>query len=64
MLLRALALGLGVVELLRPKEFTDFWLKLVTKGDTEARAWVYPIVRLEGLVFVLWALTRGRGDSS
>ena len=62
-MLRALALGFGVAELLRPRQMVDFWMRLATKGDAKPRRWVYAAARLEGLCLVLWALTRGRGAS-
>ncbi|MDS0299513.1 hypothetical protein NDI76_12245 [Halogeometricum sp. S1BR25-6] len=58
MVLRTLALTLGVVELLRPKQVVDFWMRLATRGDATPRRWVYAAARVEGLSLVLWALTR------
>jgi hypothetical protein len=60
MLLRIAALMLGLVETLRPRRITDFWLNLATEGDATPRRWVYTAVRIEGLLLVLWAVRRHR----
>lgn len=68
MVLRTLLLGLGLLELLVPRRLVDFWMNLaVADGDdsVELRPWVYTAARLEGAVFVLWALrSRGGGTHS
>lgn len=61
MVLRTLALVLGLLELLAPRRLVDFWMGLATK-DGELRPWVYSAARVEGVLLVLWALTRGRGS--
>jgi hypothetical protein len=64
MVVRTFLLVLGVLELLVPKRVVDFWMdRAVTPdSDVELRPWVYTAARVEGLVIILWALTRGRGD--
>lgn len=59
MVLRVLALVVGLLELLAPRRLVDFWMGLATK-DGELRPWVYTAARVEGVVLVLWALRRGR----
>lgn len=63
MLLRFGLLILGFVELLWPRQLVDFWMNVATRGgdDVELRSWVYTVARLEGVVFLLWAL-RPRTD--
>lgn len=63
MLLRLVALVLGVLELLRPRRVVDFWMNLaVDDDDVSLRPWVYTAARIEGLFLVLWALRRSRDD--
>jgi hypothetical protein len=64
MVIRTLLLVLGVLELLVPKRLVDFWMNraVASEDEVELRPWVYTAARVEGLVIVLWALTRGRGD--
>jgi hypothetical protein len=63
MLLRIVALALGLLELLRPRSVVDFWMNLATEGDdVSLRSWVYTAARIEGVVLVLWALRRSRDD--
>ncbi|WP_256296133.1 hypothetical protein [Haloarchaeobius salinus] len=60
MLLRTFLALVGLAELLAPRRFVDFWMRLATKSDdVEPRRWVYTVARLEGLVILLWLLTRG-----
>ena len=66
MLLRAAALALGIAELLAPRRITDFWVGLATRGEAEAKSWVYTAARVEGALLVLWALkglTSGSSDT-
>ncbi|MGB9987889.1 hypothetical protein [Salarchaeum japonicum] len=58
MLVRVLALAVGVLELVVPRQFVDFWMELAAKdGRTvELESWVYVAARLEGVVLVAWAL--------
>jgi hypothetical protein len=66
MLLRVAALALGVAELLAPRRITDFWVGLATRGEAEAKSWVYTAARVEGALLVLWALkdlTSGESDA-
>ena len=56
MLLRAAALALGITELLAPRRITDLWVGLATRGEAEAKSWVYTAARIEGALLVLWAL--------
>ncbi|WP_435333318.1 hypothetical protein [Haloarchaeobius sp. TZWWS8] len=55
---RALVILFGLLEFLFPKRIVDFWTRLAFDGDdrVEARPWVITAARLEGLVFVLYAL--------
>jgi hypothetical protein len=63
MLLRIVALALGLLELLRPRSVVDFWMGLATESDdVSLRSWVYTAARIEGVVLVLWALRRSRDD--
>lgn len=63
MLLRLAALALGVLELLRPRQVVDFWMRLATtEDDVSLRPWVYAAARIEGVFLVVWALRRMRGD--
>ncbi|WP_435066949.1 hypothetical protein [Haloplanus sp. C73] len=63
MLLRLAVLAVGVAELLRPRAVVDFWMDLATADDdVSLRPWVYAAARIEGLVLVLWAVRRLRGD--
>ena len=65
MLFRIALLALGLVELVWPRQLVDFWMEVAAKnGDTvELRPWVYTVARVEGVVLVLWALSRGRGST-
>lgn len=59
MVLRAIALVLGIVELIAPRRLVDFWMGLATADDAELRPWVYTAARVEGAFLVLWALKGG-----
>ncbi|QCC47348.1 hypothetical protein [Halobellus limi] len=59
MVLRAVALVFGIVELIAPRRLVDFWMGLATTDDVELRPWVYTAARAEGVVLVLWALKGG-----
>ncbi|QDX41513.1 hypothetical protein [Salarchaeum sp. JOR-1] len=63
MLLRVLALLVGVFELVVPRRFVDVWMDVAaTDGqDVELESWVYVAARLEGVVLVAWALAGLRG---
>lgn len=64
-MLSRLALGvLGFVELVWPRRTVDFWMRLAARDgeDVELRPWVYTAARVEGVLLLLWALTRGRSD--
>lgn len=52
---------LGVVELLYPRRVVDYWMRRAVNGDQEVelRSWVYTAARLEGLVILLWLVSRG-----
>ncbi|WP_311171649.1 hypothetical protein [Halobellus ordinarius] len=63
MLLRVAAFVIGVLELLAPKAVVNFWMSLAAEGDVDLRSWVYTAARVEGVVLVVWALTRGRSGS-
>ena len=65
MLLRLVALVVGLFELLAPKQLVDFWFALAVtdESDAELRPWVYTAARVEGVALVWWALRAG-GDSA
>lgn len=52
----------GLAEMLLPRPFVDFWMRLAVTDDSdvELRPWVYTTARIEGLVILLWAERRGR----
>jgi hypothetical protein len=66
MALRILLLAVALAELLVPRRFVDFWMRLATTpdSDVELRDWVYTVARLEGAIILLWVLTRGRGGEA
>ncbi|WP_435184638.1 hypothetical protein [Halobellus sp. EA9] len=64
MFLRVTALAFGLAELLAPRRVVDFWMALATDDDGELRSWIYTAARIEGVLLVLWALTRGRSGGS
>ncbi|WP_410767348.1 hypothetical protein [Haloferax sp. DFSO60] len=61
MLFRLVLGVLALLELLAPRQLVDFWMNLAAEGDepVSLRPWVYTIARLEGVVILLWLLTRG-----
>jgi hypothetical protein len=59
MVLRAIALVLGIVELIAPRRLVDFWMGLAAADEVELRSWVYTAARIEGVFLVLWALKGG-----
>ena len=61
MLLRIVLLATAVLEVLVPRRLVDFWMNLAAENDVELRPWVYTIARLEGVVILLWLLSRRRG---
>jgi len=68
MIIRIVLAVLGVLELLFPRQLTDFIMDVTTVGETtyEYKSWVYKLARLEGLVFILIAVRwdRSRGEDS
>lgn len=60
MVLKPLLLGIGIVEALLPRRMVDFWMDVATAGDREVelRPWVYAAARIEGIVIVLWVLSK------
>jgi len=61
MALRTFLLVVGLVELLAPRKMVDFWMGVATRDrGVELRPWVYTAARVEGVVLVAWALSRGR----
>lgn len=62
MLLRSIVALVGIIELLAPRSFANFWLRLGVKNpeDVELRPWVTRIVRLEGLVLLGWVVWSSR----
>jgi hypothetical protein len=63
--LKTVLLALGVLELLIPRAIVDFWMNLAVEDDSDVklRPWVYRAARLEGLLIVLWVLTRREDES-
>ncbi|MFC6989048.1 hypothetical protein ACFQJD_10640 [Haloplanus sp. GCM10025708] len=61
----SLLLGvLGLLEVLAPKRVVDLWYELATEGDDhELRSWVYTAARIEGVLILLWILSRRRRRS-
>lgn len=53
---------LGLVELLFPRRLVDFWMRLLVEDgeDVTVRPWAYSLVRLEGVVILLWVARRRR----
>lgn len=64
MLVRLALVALGLAELLAPRRVVDFWVNLATEGDVEVRGWVYAAARVEGLLLLLWVLSRRGGDGA
>ncbi|MFB6184022.1 MAG: hypothetical protein ABEI96_05650 [Haloarculaceae archaeon] len=64
MALRIALATVGLLEVLRPRQFVDFWMRLAARGDedVELRPWVYTAARLEGVLLLLWVLTRNRDE--
>lgn len=60
MVFKALLLAVGLLEVLKPRELVDFWMGVAAKGDQEVElhGWVYTVARLEGVVILLWTLSR------
>lgn len=60
MVFRAVLLAVGVLELLAPRQFVDFWMDLAAEEPSEVtlRPWVYTVARLEGLVVLAWVARR------
>jgi len=61
MVLRIALAAFGLVEMLLPRPVVDFWMRLAVtpESDAELRPWVYTAARVEGLLILLWAVTRG-----
>ncbi|MFD1513411.1 hypothetical protein [Halomarina rubra] len=51
---------LGVVELFFPRQLVDFWMQWLVEDGEEVtvRPWAYSLVRLEGIVIILWVVTK------
>lgn len=64
MLLRIVLLATAVLEVLVPRQLVDFWMNLAAENDVELRPWVYTIARVEGVVILLWLLSRRRGRAA
>ncbi|MFB6091800.1 MAG: hypothetical protein ABEK02_02190 [Haloquadratum sp.] len=64
MALRLLALAFGIGELLAPRALVDAWMRLATTDDGDVRSWVYTAARIEGVLLVLWALSRSKSTAS
>lgn len=66
MLLRSVLFVLGIVELLAPRQFVDFWMAVAATDDSdvELRPWVYTAARIEGLLVLLWVVRRTRESPS
>jgi hypothetical protein len=63
MALRLLLAVIGLLELVFPQRVVDFWMGLATDEPVELRRWVYTAARIEGLVLLLWVVTRARSPS-
>jgi hypothetical protein len=52
MVIRIILAAFGVLELLFPRQITDYVMDVTTVGETthEFKPWVYQIARLEGLL--------------
>ncbi|WP_049985698.1 hypothetical protein [Halobellus rufus] len=65
MFLRAIAFVIGVLEVAFTRPFVDYWMDLAAvDDDVELHSWVYTVARIEGFVFVLWALSGCRSRAS
>ena len=55
---------LGLAELLVPQHVVDFWMDLAVTDDSEVelRPWVYTAARIEGILILLWVVSRRGGD--
>ncbi len=55
---------LGLAELLVPQNVVDFWMDLAVTDDSEVelRPWVYTAARIEGILILLWVVSRRGGD--
>lgn len=51
---------LGVVEVFFPRQLVDFWMGWLVEDGEEVtvRPWAYSLVRLEGLIIILWVVTK------
>ncbi|WP_424016932.1 hypothetical protein ACOZ4N_13735 [Halorientalis pallida] len=56
---------LGLAELLAPRKVVDFWMDLAVTDDSEVelRPWVYTAARIEGILILLWVVSRRGGDA-
>jgi lipid-A-disaccharide synthase-like uncharacterized protein len=66
MLTRIVLVAVALGEVLFPKRFVDSWMSIAARNpeDVELRPWVYTVARVEGLVILLWVLTRGRTEEA
>ncbi|RXK50263.1 hypothetical protein [Halorientalis pallida] len=57
---------LGLTELLAPRKVVDFWMDLAVTDDSEIelRPWVYTAARIEGILILLWVVSRRGGDDA
>jgi len=64
MVLRTTLLLFGLLEACFPKQVVDFWMKLAAEeSDITLKPWVYTVARIEGVIFVLWALFKMKKQS-
>ena len=58
MLLRTIVALVGFIELVAPRRFAQFWVRLTCKDpeDVELRRWVVTSIRLEGVALLGWAI--------
>lgn len=65
MALRILFVLLGLLEIVFPKQLVDFWMNLAAADDdVDLKSWVYTAARIEGAVFLLWALRNRRSEEA
>lgn len=65
--LRTILLGIGIVEALFPRQFVDYWMDLVVDAPDEPitlKPWIYTAARIEGILIVLWVLSKRVGGDN
>lgn len=66
MLLRSIVAVIGLLELVVPRRFARFWVRLACKNpeDVELRPWVTRTIRLEGVLLLAWVAWTSRDQLS